>query len=291
MENECFLVKKNLGLGNCPTMPKYYKSMFWTPLGFKIPAATIAQGAAAVIAFLQASMLAPKAERIYKFPTFFDNTDESQETVYQQTVLGKREVDPGYYEYLINFSDSLCLHKAIRTHKTNTGRLIWLDKSNQLIGTSPGETGDFYGQTIQMLNPEKMKGNTGTEVAMSPVRVVLEDNLELDLEGAILSVPGIGALVPLTDVKLTIQSAADDEIVVAATVACDGSAVTGLEPGDFLALDALGDEQTISGVTEGEDGIYTLTGTFETGTLNLAAAADLSIPGFEGTAVTLTVAS
>lgn len=291
MADECNLVKKNLGLGNCPKMPGYFRRMMTTKNNWFIPAATIAAGSAAVKAFIQEAILDPLSTRIYLWPQFFNSSpDGTEETIYQQTPLGKRKVRDGFYEWLIQFSDSMCSHKAMYTHRATNGRVIFIDTDGQLNGTYD-EDGNFYGYSIQMLNTEKMTPNTGAEVAMSPVRITLNDNLELDRDGALISVSGLSTLEAIVDALLTIISADDTEIVVDVTVSCDGTPLTGLELADFVLLDSNGDPQTISGVTE-VNGRYTLTGTgFETGTLNTAAAEDLSITAYEGTAVPVTIAS
>lgn len=284
---ECNLVKKPLGLGNCPQMPGYFNGMYTTTNGFKIPAATIAQGNAAVLAYLQAAIL---SKEVYAWPQFFNNENASEETIYQQTPLGKRKVRDGFYEWLINFSDSMCLHKAMYTHRATSGRVIFRDTDGQLVGTE-NEAGDLYGYSIMMLNTEKMTPNTGTEVAMSPVRIVLNDNLELDRDGSLLTVSGLGTLNPLTEAKLTVIAAADSEISVKVTVACDGTPLEGLSDEDFVILDADGEVQTISAGTEDAPGVYTLTGTFESGTIDLVEPDELTVQAYEGFPVALNVAS
>ncbi len=288
MANECNLVKKPLGLGNCPQMPAYFKRMFTTTQNWFIPAATIAAGNAAILAFIQAAIL---TKDVYLWPQMFSSEDQSEETTYQTTPLGKRKVRDGFYEWLINFSDSLCSHKAMYTHRATTGRVIYWDMENQLNGTFDSED-NFYGLSMQMLNTEKMKPNTGSEVAMSPVRIVLADNLEFDRDGALLAMSGLNTLNPLTEAKLVIVSASDTEIVVKVTVACDGTALSGLVFGDFVLLDADGSVQTISGGVEDPDGTYTLTGSgFETGTLSLDTPDSLTVEAYEGFAVAVTIAS
>jgi hypothetical protein len=290
MAQECNLIKKPLGLGNCPTMPGYFRSMFTTPNSFKIPAATIAQGNAAVLAYLQSAILAGQASRIYKWPQFFNNTPEPEDTVYQATPLGKRKVRDGFYEWLVNFSDSMCSHKAMYTHRATTGRVIFLDTDGQLVGTQ-NEAGDFFGFSIMMLNTEKMTPNTGDEVAMSPVRIVLNDNLELDRDGALLAVASIGTLIPLTEAAIEIVEADDAEITLNVTIACDGTPLLGLVQADFVYYDADGNEIALTGVTDNGNGSYTIEGAFETGTVNLVAPDELTVEAYESFEVDVTIAS
>lgn len=287
MAIECFLVKKPLGLGNCPIMPGYYKQMITTKKDWFIPAETIAAGNAAILAFVQAAIL---AKDIYVWPQFFNNTPEPEETIYQSTPLGKRKVRDGFYEWLINFSDSLCSHKAMYTHRATQGRIIFIDTDNQWSGTYDSSD-NFYGLSVMMLNTEKMTPNTGSEVAMSPVRVTLADNLEFDRDGALLPVSSFNTLNVLTEAKITVLEATDTEVTVFVTVACDGTPLEGLETADFVFLDADGVEQTIT-ATEGEPGVYTLAGTgLESGTLDLAEPDVLTVKAYDGTPVAVTIAS
>lgn len=289
MADECNLIKKPLGLGNCPQMPGYYKQMMTTTKNWFIPAATIAAGNAAILAFVQAAIL---AKDVYVWPQFFNNTPESEETTYQSTPLGKRKVRDGFYEWLINFSDSLCLHKAMYTHRATNGRIIFIDTDNQWSGTFDSSD-NFYGLSMQMLNTEKMTPNTGSEVAMSPVRVTLADNLEFDRDGALLAISSFNTLNVLTEAKVTVVSAANNELVVYVTVACDGTPLEGLEAADFVVLDEDGAPQTISGAVEGDPGVYTLTptGTFDTGTVSLVEPEDLTLQAYEGFPKAFTISS
>lgn len=286
MANECSLIKKPLGLGNCPSMPGYYKQMMTTTKNWFIPAATIALGNAAILAFVQDAIL---AKDVYLWPQFFNNTPEPEETIYQSTPLGKRKVRDGFYEWLINFSDSLCAHKAMYTHRATNGRIIFIDTDNQWSGTYD-DSENFYGLSVMMLNTEKMTPNTGSEVAMSPVRVTLSDNLEFDRDGALLSVSGLNTLDVLTEAKIVITSADTDEIEATVTVACDGTPLIGLVADDFILLDEDGNEQAFA-VSEPTPGNYLFEGTFVTGTLNLVAPDVLSIQAYEGFEVVVTVGS
>jgi hypothetical protein len=280
MAQECQLVKKPLGLGNCPSMPEYFRRMFTATVGWFIPAATIASGNAAILTFIQNAIL---TKDIYLWPQMFSSEDQSEETVYQSTPLGKRKVRDGFYEWLINFSDSLCSHKAMYTHRsTNTGVIFW-DTANQLNGYL-NAAGDFYPLSVQMLNTEKMKPNTGSEVAMSPVRITLADNLEFDRDGALLAMTGLNGLIPLTEVTITRISSISTAVVVEVVISCDSTPLEGLTTGDFVLLTAAGAAQTISSVTESVTipGRYTLAGTgLVSGTVRTADPDDLSVEAYE----------
>ena len=289
MANECNLVKRPLGLGNCPTMPAYFRRMFTTTNAFTIPAATIASGNAAILAYLQTAIL---EKNVYMWPQMFSSENTSEETVYQSTPLGKRKVRDGFPEWLVNYSDSLCSHTAMYSHRATTGRILFVDMENQLIGTY-NDAGDLLGLSMQMLNTEKMVPNSGSEVAMSPVRITLSDTLEFDRDGGMVVVSGINALTPLTEIEVTVVSAIATAVVVDVAVFCDGTALEGLINGDFILLTTAGATQTISGVVESSTipGRYTLSGTgLVSGTVNTAAPDDLSIEAYESlTAATVTI--
>lgn len=290
MANECNLVKKPLGLGSCPKMPGYFRRMLTTTQNWFIPAATIASGNAAILAFIQNAIL---TKDVYLWPQMFSSESQSEETTYQSTPLGKRKVRDGFYEWLINFSDSLCSHKAMYTHRATNGRIMFIDTDNQISGTFD-EDDNFYGLSVQMLNTEKFMPNTGSEVAMSPVRVTLADNLEFDRDGGLIAMSGLSTLIPLTEILVTVVSAISTAVVVDVKVACDSVPLEGLTTGDFILLTAAGAAQTISSVTESGSvpGRYTLAGTgLVTGTVNTAAPDDLSVEAYESlTPATVTIA-
>lgn len=289
MAESCNLIKKPLGLGSCPSMPEYFRRMFTTTDDFSIPAATIAAGNAAILEALQDGIL---AKTVYLWPQMFSSESQSEETVYQSTPLGKRKVRDGFYEWLVNFSDSLCSHKAMYTHRATNGRVIFWDTANQLLGTF-NEAEDFLGLSMQMLNTEKMMPNTGSEVAMSPVRIVLADNLEFDRDGALLAMSQLNTLNPLTEVDIDVVSASATSIVIDVSVLCDGVPLTGLVVGDFVLLTAAGATQTISSSTPHATiaGRYTLAGTgLVTGTISLDTPASLTIEAYESFPTVVTIA-
>lgn len=270
----CVKKKKNIGnLTRCSKMPEYFRSFITTLEGFK---ATAVQ--AVDKAFWQAAIKAGYAERIYLWPDLFNNTPEPEETVYQTTPLGKRFVRDGKYEFLFNFSESICFHKALLTHRATSGRIILIDTADNLIGMEDSE-GFFRGLKIGMLNPENMVFNTGEEVAMSPVRVQLKNSTEFNGSGAMIDASAfINELYPLTDAKVEVLSADADEILAKVSIECDGTEIVGLGEEDFLLTDAAGDPLEITGLVDNGDGTYSLTGTFtEGGELDLVASEELSL--------------
>lgn len=273
--NACITEKKSLGVGNCTTLPQMIRSILTTPQNFKFTAAE-ANDPALLQAAIQAALIASPSNRLHIWP-YFDNMEVlSEETTYEDTPLSVQKVRDGNYRFRLSVAQSLCLHKKMYTHNSKTGRVFLFDNENNLTGMTDSE-GNFMGLSIQLLNTEKLMFNDGSVVSKTPIYLALRNNKELDATGAIVTTDFYGNFNLLTDVKITVLSAVDDEIVVSVTIECDGSAVNGLIAADFILLDEDGDVQTITGASE-VDGVYTLTGTaLVTGTINLEAPADLSV--------------
>ena len=289
MSLDCNITKKNLGLSKCNKLPSLIKSIITTPATFKLTPSQLLTEAATKTA-LQNALLSGIAQRIYLWPNFVGFENISQEAVYEDNALAYIPVRDGNYRFKFHIKESLCFHKAMYTHRANGGRAFLFDVENQLIGTQDDD-GNFMGLSIQNLNTEKLMFSDGSVSTKSPILLALSDNKELDQDGAILDAAFVNTLTRLTDVTLEVVSASATTIVVKVFVTCDETPVNGLTDEDFVVLDAAGDPQTISGATE-DDGTYTLTGSsIDSGTIDLVAAADLSVPGYEAQETTLTVGS
>lgn len=287
--NDCDVDKKGLGLSQCNKLPALIRSMITTPASFYFTAAQV-ESATLMEAALQAAILNPEASRVHVWPNFVSFENLSEEAVYEDTPLAYLAVRDGNYRFRFGIKESLCLHTAMYTHRATSGRVFLFDVENQLIGTSDA-AGNFYGLTIQMLNSEKLIISDGSVSTKSPILVALSNNKELDADGSIISAPFVNTVNRLTDILLTVVSASDTEIVVRAAVECDNTALNGLVTADFILLDADGASQTISGSSEA-DGVYTLTGSsWTSGTLKLAAPADLSVQAYESNIATVTIAT
>lgn len=196
--------KKNLGLSNCNEFPGLLSGMIETNVDFAIPAATLASGAAAVQTYLQDALLDPIADRIYYWPPFASFEDVSEEAVYQDTPLRYRKVRDGNYRFRFGISENMCLHKAMFTHRRNSGRVFLVDQDGNLIGTELSN-GDFAGFSIALLNTEKLKFNDGSVASESPILVALSNNIELDKNGEMFDASSfINELYRIVDVELTI---------------------------------------------------------------------------------------
>lgn len=275
---DCVVVKKNLGLSQCNKLPGQPSSMFTTPKGFK---ATPEQ--AIDPEFWQAAMLADSGERIFLWPNFVNSEDVSEEPIYETTSLAMIKVRDGKFRFRFSISQSLCLHKAMYSHRSNGGiRVIIVDNEGQYFGTEDDD-GNFMGFDVQLLNTEKLKLSDGSVATKSPIYVGLQDPKEIDARGLLVDAPFHSTLDRLTDVTLTVISSAAALIVVSVKVTCDGTPVSGLIDDDFVLTKTNGDAQAVVSATE-EDGVYSLVGVaLVDGFVNLKDPADLSITAYEST--------
>jgi hypothetical protein len=277
---DCNTLKQNLGLSRCNRFPAQPRTMITTGPDFKLTPVQLATEASAKAA-LQAAILAGYANRIYLWPFFVGFENISEEAVFEDNPLAYMHVRDGNYRFRFLIKESLCLHRAMYTHRATNGRAFIYDSENQLIGTRDAED-NFYGFTIQTLTTEKLQISDGTVTSKSPIVLALANNLELDLAGGIIQAPFINTLERLADVKLTIVGAPSaTTIKVRVVVECDDTPVNGLIDDDFLLRTDAGVIQNITGVTE-VDGEYTLTGTgLVSGTLTLVAPDVLSVTAYE----------
>lgn len=276
MSSVCSVVKRALGVGECTQLPQLIRSMITTSPSFKFTAEQVENGT--VEAAMQAAILATGLNRIHVWPFFDTFENVSEDPVYEELPLGILPVRDGNYRFRFGIAQSMCLHTKMFTHRSKSGRVFLIDSENQLIGTSDSD-GNLLGFSVQLLHTEKLMLSDGTVATKSPIYLALRDNKELDAAGSIISAPFFNTVNKLTDVKLTVISAADNEIVVSVNIECDGTGISGLEASDFVLLDSDGAAQSISGATESDtEGVYTLTGSgWVNGTINLDDPADLSV--------------
>lgn len=275
-------VKKNLGLSQCAKLPNMIRSMITTPNGFK---ATPTQ---AIDPDFWQDALLDAAVRIYLWPDFVGFTDNSEAAVYENTPLAMLVVRDGRYYFKFEVKENLCLHKAMYTHRSISGRVFFFDVDNQLLGTTDAN-GNFMGFRVQLLNTEKLMISNGQVSTKSPVVVVLANNLELDQNGALLNASFINDLARLTDVTLVATDPATvDSVVVTVMATCDQTPVNGLVLADFVVKKTNGAAQTTPPTSCTEvNGVYTISKVAGTawvdGTVDLVSAATLSIEGYEST--------
>jgi hypothetical protein len=200
---DCVVVKKNLGKSKCNKLPKYFKCMITTNNDFKLEPADYATPAA-LQTKLQTAIKAGIASRVYLWPPFSNLDDLSEEAQYFDTPLTVVPIRDGQYRYKPFISKNMCIHKAMFTHRAiNEGRVLFFDLDNQLFGTEDAD-GNIYGFTLALLHTEKLDLSNGSDPTMSPIYVVLADNLEVDRDGVVIDASVVNRLDRLTDVEITL---------------------------------------------------------------------------------------
>lgn len=284
--------KKNLGLVQCNEFPKLLAAMIETPDSFVVPAATVASGSAAVQAYLQAALLVAGSGRIWYWPGFSKEPESTaEEEVYQDNPgLKIRQVRKGNQRWRFFVSENLCLHKNMQTHKRTNGRVFLVDIDGYIIGTRKSN-GDFAGLSLALLNPEKLKWATASEVSESPIYVALANSgIEFDKNGYMFNAEDfILELHRIVDVNISVVTITDaGDIDVLVDTDCDDTGLSGLLVADFIYLNAAGAAVTITSATESTSvpGQYKLTQVgdlFVDGTVNIRSAALLTVKAYEST--------
>jgi hypothetical protein len=278
----CETNKSNLGLSKCKSLPQLPRGIITTPANFKVPAATAADPAA-LQTYLENAVKAGKANRIYLWPFFVGFENVSEETIYEENALADMLVRDGKYRYRFHIKESLCLHKAMFTHRQQSERVFIIDVENQIFGTELSN-GDFAGFSVSLFNVEKLMVNDGTVSTKTPIYLVLQDSKEVDEKGMLIKASFLSTLTRLVDVKLTVSNVLAGSLKVSVNAVCDGTPVSGLVLADFLLTTTAGAAQAPSAVVEDTNvpGLYTLTrAALADGFVDLVAAANLSVPGYE----------
>jgi hypothetical protein len=285
--SDCNVTKGNLGLSQCNKLPSLPKYMIETPINFAVPAATLASGSAAILAYLQAALLGVPSLRIFLFPPFSSFEDLSEQTVYLVNALKYTFVRDGNYIYKYGISENLCTHKKMFSHRSHSRRVYIIDAEGGMLGTEL-TNGDFAGLLLNLMNPEKMKINDGANPTESKILVAMANNKELDENGKLLDISSfVGQLYRIVDVDLTqVGSLTTTVITVDVAAECDGTPISGLITADFVVTKASdGTAQTVTAAESATvPGRYTLTGTgLVAGSVNLRAASLLTVKAYEST--------
>lgn len=284
---ECVVLKNNLGLSRCNKLPGLPSTIITTPINFKFTPEQLADENTFKTA-LQNALIAGIASRIYLFPEFKTIENISEEAIYEDTPLSYLRVRDGQYRWRFSISESICLHKAMFSHRSTSGRAFIYDKESQLLGTGDSE-GNFYGFTYSLLNTEKMLFNDGAVTSKSPIVLALSNNRELDQFGVILDssiASAVNTVERLTDVSLSIvgsPSAESFQVKVVAT--CDSTPIDGLTQADFSITTLSGIVQVGTSFTPNGNGVYTLNKAtnWVDGYVNLVSASSLSLKAYEST--------
>lgn len=241
---DCLVIKQNLGLSKCiklPAMPRgmitTYNNFFFTPEQTATPAAFKTA--------VEAAIVAGYASRIYLWPFFSGFENATEPAVYEENAYGSQHVRNGRYRFRFQITKGLCVHTAMFTHKATSGRAYVYDIEGQLQGTVD-EDGNFYGFSINLLNPENLILSDGTVATKSPIYVVLDDPNELNKNGRLIDASFLNTIDRLTDVSLTKGAgvATTSLLFVKAALSCDGTILEGLAFADWTLTSAAGVSKT-----------------------------------------------
>ena len=286
MAADCLVVKRNLGPSKCNIMPGLIKGIITANRDFKFTAVNSVLGAQ-----WQAKLLDTPANRLHLFPRFDDFKESSEKDVYKQTDLSTQFVRFGRYEFDITIIKSLYQHKAMQSHSGNaTPKAYLVDVANRIWGYADS-TGNFVPYDVELLQAGKMDFNTGKDPSSSPLKVVLSDATQLNVNGAYVDAQSFfNSLLELVDVDIAeVGVLAGTTLKLTVKVSSDGTSVDGLGGGagfpDFKIASAAGVARVITAVAQDAAGVYTLTVTaLAVGDIvNLTTPALLSIPGYEST--------
>jgi len=239
-------------------------------------------------------------EEIFPLPYVYENEDMSEESVMQDFAGGDSlKVRDGNYAEKMKLFLSVADMRKLQTYKNKTWRMFVIDENGNILGTSPDGT-VFKGFELTTFDVDKMNLTVGDVKRMVPIYYKQREVSEWLSKGVALRPLKLTTdswdprdIDGLTDVEITVSSAIATKVVVSLEAYLKGVALTGFDqPSDWVLLTAAGAAQTISTVTDNEDGTYDLNGTgLETGTINLAEPEDLSLDGYKSTgAQTVTIA-
>lgn len=280
MSNCAEVKKKNFSRSTCNKLPALPIGMITTIQGLVIPKETLADQSA-LKTFLNAAILAKQA---WYWPNFSTFENIPKEAAYEDTSLAYLNTDDGQYRFRFGISENICMHKAMYTHRAISGRVILVDKENQLLLTENSD-GDGMGLDIQLLNTEKFIFNDGSVSTKSPILVALRNNKEIDKNGILVTLDSYNELYRITDVAITPGLNSNATMLVTVGAECDETEVIGLALGDFIYKNLAGNVVTITTYTDHGDGTYTLNQSgnlfVNGGTLELKTPANLSIKPYE----------
>lgn len=284
--------KRNVGQKYSPTekLARTIKFIL-TPVNFQF--ATMAE-AIALLSYHNA--IEQVANRIHVLPFFYENEDGSEENVKHDFTGGDTlEVRKGRYAETNKMHVSVGDMIKLASFDGGKYRIIEIDANGNLHGTSPDGV-VFQGFETTEFSIDKMNRTAGDVKRLVPAYVKYREPSEWTEKGVVLQPLKLDTdawdprdLDGLTDVELTVNTQTSTNINVTVEAYLKGVLLSGFdEITDWILTDA----QTITGVTDNNDGTYDLAGTgLVTGTINLAASADLSQRGYESTgAKTVTIA-
>jgi len=209
--------------------------------------------------------------------------DQSKEdTVEEAPISGKTyDVVDGKRGVLYNIKLPLCVHQELRSFNRQSLKVMKVDQSKNILGTSSDGT-KFAGFSTSQIKVKKMGESDGTTIRPSQVYIEEESIAEWDDDG-VFAIPT--AFNPFTELKsligvtITVESAIITKVVVKVVSTCGGKEIVGLVKEDFI----LNVGQTIVTSTDNGDGTYDLNGAgLVTGTVELADPSDMTTEGYKG---------
>lgn len=252
----CTVKKIPISRSQCALLPSLAAGMLTLPPDFTATEANVVDPT-----FWQNLLGVLGNTRITLWPDFFNFENKSEEAVYAQNALSTKNVRPGRYQFMPYISKDLCTHKAIHSHAAGSGQIAIIDVEDNLwLWLSPDD-GLYRGLTLQMLNPEKLKLNDGSNPTTTPIYIVLANSNQLDKHGVIIDGGFVSTLIPLSEAKMEQVTAAAMTIVLDLMADCDNTPIQGLLAADFKFTTAAGANVVIATATESSTipGRYTIT--------------------------------
>ena len=229
-------------------------------------------------------------ETMFISPYVYENEDASGESVMQEFAGGDSlKVREGNTAEKLKLFLSVADMVKLQSYKNKTWRMFVIDANGNILGTSPDGT-VFKGFELTTFDVDKMNLTSGDVKRMIPIYYKMREPSEWSAKGVCLQPTKLTTdswdptnLDGLTDVALTVSSSISTKIVVSAEAYLKGVKILGLDATtDWILITTAGEAQTISGVTDNDDGTYDLAGTaLATGTLTLGASKDLSLDGYK----------
>lgn len=226
------------------------------------------------------------ADRLYCLPYIVLNEDQSEELTREDYTGGDSIIiREGRVAEMLYMHLSVADYTKLRTFNNKEWRVIEIDAEGNIRGTSPDGV-VFKGYKVSEFHVGKLQRTAGDVVPKAPVFLKYRETSEITDNLVVLQPRELETdawdprnLDGLIDVELTVNSATATNINVTATAHLKGEPLAGF---DAIEDWILTDGQTITGVTDNNDGTYDIKGTsLVSGTINLAASADLSLDGYE----------
>jgi len=214
--------------------------------------------------------------------------DQSIEDVEEDApVSGKKYVVvDGKRGVLYNIVLPLCVHQELRKFNNQSLKIIKVDQSKNILGTSEDGV-KFAGFSTSTINVKKMTESDGTVMRKSQVLIIEESIAEWDDDGVFvipIDFNPFTELKSLIGVTITVESAIATKVVVKVVSTCGGKEIVGLVKEDFV----LNVGQTIVTATDNGDGTYDLNGTgLVTGTVGLVDPSTMTTTGYKGAGTTV----